>query len=355
MRTLFHIVPTLDAEIDAIRDYAGRLASGLAEAGISSIAIGTGASATARRGFEDVLGVAAGKSEDLAKLLADAGADSVLLHACGYGYARRGAPFWLVQGLRGWKAGSADRRLGVMFHELWAFGPVWRSSFWTSPAQRLVVRQLARLADVMLTSSALYASRLRQLSGGREIAGVAPVLSNLGEPANVPSYAERAPAAIVFGQSGHRHRVYGCLDRFLPMLRACGIGRIVDVGPSLPAAILNRLPLPVEPKGFVPVEEASALMRQARIGLQSYPLDCLAKSGIFAAYAAHGVVPLVDGERDGSADGLEHGRNLIQVGRGGLSANQIEACSSAVLAWYRRHDLAATARMFSRALFPHAS
>src|SRR5438270_1544788 len=53
----------------------------------------------------------------------------VLLHYVGYGYARRGTPGWLVNGLHHWRAQCHDARLLTMFHEVYALGPFWSSSF----------------------------------------------------------------------------------------------------------------------------------------------------------------------------------------------------------------------------------
>jgi hypothetical protein len=71
----------------------------------------------------------------------------VFLHYVGYGYQKRGCPYWLVQGLRHWQCGRKGSRLVVMFHELFAFGPIWRSSFWLSYFQRYLTGQMARIAD----------------------------------------------------------------------------------------------------------------------------------------------------------------------------------------------------------------
>ncbi|MFZ4728709.1 MAG: glycosyltransferase family 1 protein, partial [Pseudanabaena sp.] len=68
----------------------------------------------------------------------------VLLHYVGYGYAKRGCPVWLVDGIQRWKNLYPDRLLVTMFHELHASGtPPWTSSFWLSPLQKNLVTRLA--------------------------------------------------------------------------------------------------------------------------------------------------------------------------------------------------------------------
>ena len=283
-------------------------------------------------------------------------ADTVLVHYSGYGYAKRGAPAWLVEGLRRWKARAPGRRLVVMFHELWAYGPPWRSSFWMYPVQRAVTGALLRLAETFLTSTDLYARRLRRLAPRRAPVAVLPVLSNIGEPDEPPPIEAREPLAVVFGRPGMRARVYRHLEAFVPALRAAGIERILDIGPPLDRRATGQPALPVTPCGYLEPASASAMMLRARFGLLDYPLDFAAKSGIFAAYTAHGVLPLIRGALGGGADGLRHGLNLVHTSES-MPELQSKAPSMATAAnlWYREHCLEHTAACFARALDPFDS
>lgn len=355
---LVQIVPSLPPRIDGIRDYAGRLAGRLAALGTRSVLVAPAANSTRTEqatGFVAQQPIPQRDGRALERTLADLDVEIVLLHASGYGYADRGAPFWLADGLRRWKQGRSRRRLVVMFHELWAGGPVWRSSFWMARAQKAVVKQLTDLADAFLTNSALHASRLRQLTAGRSPAAILPVISNLGEPANPLAFHQRSPFAVTFGQSGHRQLVYDRLQRFLPLLRELKIERILDVGPPVRPDLVTRLPVDISYRGFLPPAEASDLLAQSRVGLLCYPLDYAAKSGIFAAYAAHGVLPVIDGQPGGSADGLRHGDNLIHLPAGLPAAADASRWAAAALAWYRTHDLGRAACAFRRALIQVAA
>src|SRR5438034_3528340 len=93
---------------------------------------------------------------------------TVVLQYVGYGYEKRGCPLWLVRGLESWKRRHPGCRLLVMFHELYASGPPWRSSFWTSPVQRALVKSLALLSDHCVTN--LHASMhvLARMTARRE-------------------------------------------------------------------------------------------------------------------------------------------------------------------------------------------
>src|SRR4051812_17642374 len=57
----------------------------------------------------------------------DVRAKHVILQFSGYGYQKRGVPFWLLRSVR--RRRGEMRSLGVFFHELFApFGQPWQSS-----------------------------------------------------------------------------------------------------------------------------------------------------------------------------------------------------------------------------------
>src|ERR1051326_8361469 len=88
----------------------------------------------------------------------------LLLHYVGYGYQKRGCPFWLARGLEAWRREQGMRRLVTMFHELYASGPIWASSFWTSPFQRGLAASVARISDRCWTNRRVSADELGGLA-----------------------------------------------------------------------------------------------------------------------------------------------------------------------------------------------
>src|SRR5262245_52331834 len=140
---IIQIVPRLPPAINGLGDYAFLLARELrATHDIHShfIVCDPDLESTGSLDGFPVRCVAARTASDMVDLLegmlrSDA---TALLHYVGYGYADRGCPFWLVQGLEQWRRRGGGRRLVTMFHELYAFGPPWRSSFWTMPLQRSI-------------------------------------------------------------------------------------------------------------------------------------------------------------------------------------------------------------------------
>jgi Glycosyl transferase 4-like domain len=279
--------------------------------------------------------------------------DAVLVHYSGYGYAKRGAAVWLARGLRRWKARAPGRRLVVMFHELWAYGPPWRSSYWTYPVQRALIAAILTPADAFLTSTALYAALLKGLAPDRLPVAVLPVLSNIGEPNKPPSFQAREPLAVVFGLPGMRARVYRHFEAFLPALHAAGIERVLDIGPPLDRRATDGPALPVTRCDYLEPRSASDTMLRARFGLLDYPPELAAKSGIFGAYTAHAVVPLVRGPPGEGGDSLRHGHNIVHTGEPipDLQSHAPFIATRAYL-WYREHRLERAAAIFARALAP---
>ena len=158
-------------------------------------------------------------SNDLFRGLRDLEAETVLLHYSGYGYAPRGAPFWLVESLERWKKFRAHHRLIVMFHETWASGLPWQSSFWLSPLQRRCVARIARLADAVVTNTSYYRSRLELLLRPGTPIQVQPIFSNIGEPDAVPAFAERESVCVLFGRGTTRRRTNERFRRYFDELR----------------------------------------------------------------------------------------------------------------------------------------
>jgi len=208
------IIPRLPPVVDGVGDYALCLARLLRDnVGTCTRFIVTDlawAGTDEVEGFE-VSRMTSHSADELLNLLAEdssAGAQA-LLHYEGYGYAQRGCPFWLVDGVERWRQGSDARRLVTMFHELYAKGPPWTSSFWLSPLQKNLTTRLARFSDQWSTSLERYARVVQRMSGRESSAqNHLPVFSSIGEPRSTSSLNERRRRLVVFGTRGRRIEVY---------------------------------------------------------------------------------------------------------------------------------------------------
>ncbi len=282
---------------------------------------------------------------------------TLLLHYVGYGYAKRGCPFWLITALERWRQAGPRRRLVTMFHEVYARAPLWHwnSQFWTSPLQRHLAIRLSRLSDRCLTSKQDYAARVSHLSGGKHPAiPVLPVFSNLGEPQNLAPLSDRRRRLVVFGSAGRRDRVYR--QSQLALERTCQelvITEILDIGPPLEKKVPTINGLEIQGLGIQTAAESSRLLAAAIVGFFNYPIDYLAKSGIFAAYCAHGVIPIGTGSLGQDRDGLLAGRHYWLAAQYpqpmDLAAGQVVA--NHAYAWYQTHSLSLQAKVFGDELF----
>jgi hypothetical protein len=268
---------------------------------------------------------------------------TVLLHYVNYGYQSRGCPIWLVEGITRWRLGADGRRLVALFHEVWASGPPWRSSFWLQPLQRRLAATVARVSGAAVTSLDRYGEAIRPWREDHQVV-VTPVFSTIGEPEAVSTLAQRTRRIIVFGGAGVRRRAY---SRFLQALaeaaRALAAEEICDVGPSIELPTLAG-GVPVRPLGVLPAREVSDLLLGSVAGFLAYPPAFLPKSTIFAAYCAHGVLPVCAWDRHPQESALIAGRHYW------IGSGDPEAIASAARDWYTDHTLSRQAEIFYRLL-----
>jgi hypothetical protein len=203
--------------------------------------------------------------------------------------------------------------LGV-FHELFATGPIWNSSFWLSKAQKRITQGIWDLCDGALTTTAPY---FEQLVAWRpdmaHMLRTMPVSSNVGEPSVVPSPEERRRNIVVFGQPGTEDKVYrepwGALSA--SVVETLGIKGIIDIGrrKTVPPRFVGAAP--VMTMGQLAPDRVSRELVSCRFGLLNYDIARLQKSGVFAAYAAHGVIPICIGSQAKPPVGLEEGQHFL--------------------------------------------
>jgi hypothetical protein len=143
----------------------------------------------------------------------------------------------------------------------------------------------------VVTSLDRYA-RLLGVSSDAPPVEVVGVPSTVGEPARVGEYSERASRLVVFGSAAVRGRAWSDHREDLArVVESLGLAEVVDVGreAGAPEALAGRR---VTRLGIAAPAEVSELLTSSRAGFVAYPPDYLAKSTVYAAYAAHGVLPV---------------------------------------------------------------
>jgi len=298
---------------------------------------------------------------------------TVLLHYVGYGYEKRGCPVWLVNALRAWakaeklkpetlklenkesaptsdlRSPISERQLITMFHELYATGKPWQSSFWTSPIQQWTAKSLACMSKHCITNLRRNVPVLQRMSGNDDSAfTVLPVFSNVGEPEWLPDWNNRRACMIVFGSAVQRRKVY--FEYSADLERSCqslNLTEIVDIGKPFK---LPPLSVKISQRGILPAQEISMHMLSARAAFFAYPVPYLGKSTIFAAYAAHGLLPIT------FTSNTELSQETVFIGEYFVSASfdnifnedKQKYVSSNIYNWYQGHSLIKQAKIYAK-------
>jgi hypothetical protein len=232
-----------------------------------------------------------------------------LVEYSGYGYSNRGAPLWLARGLRRVCGDTNGVPLITIFHELYATGPPWTSTFWVSGLQRLTAAALAWSSRAILTNRAESVKWLQRYAGSDIPVDTRPVFSNVGEPDDGTLDQRCLDRAIVFG-GGRKEKVYSQQFSHLGKILAdAGITHVIDVGPTVRTPDCTG-PLHFEHRGVLPKREVSRLLQSSQVGMIYCPRDHLTKSGVMAAYLSHSVAPIVFGENNTEV-GLVPGKHYL--------------------------------------------
>jgi hypothetical protein len=358
---VIQIVPYLPPSISGVGDYAFLLAGELRRAHdihTSFVVANPDWNGPSELEGFPIFKVASRTSSSLAQALQKASLSPVssplsnqpvLLHYVGYGYQKRGCPFWLVRAME--TGGSpAPARLTTMFHELYATGPVWRSSFWTSPLQRHLVARLANVSNSCLTNMKRFAQFLsRAATAHRNRVRTIPVFSNVGEMSEPASHPSKKRQLVVFGSATARAEIYS--RHLLNLNRLCEkieAERVVDIGQSFDGHAALRVP--VLEMGPLCAKDVGKHLSESLVGIVNYPAAFLAKSGILAAYCAHGLCSVLVGEGC-SEDGLGQGQEYLGISRiANISRELIDSIGEAGWRWYGEHSIAATATHYAEVL-----
>ena len=313
---ILQIVPRAPGGRDGVGDYARTLARCLEkfhDLQTTFVSAAPSAAAKTEEGYQvlsPLRAVAGGPRLE--------GYAAIVLHYVNYGFSRRGVPLWLPPVLRRLRrAGGA--RLVTVFHELYASGSWRQSAFWLGPIQRQIARSIARISDVSIVSSEIFREQLESLAPEARVI-VHPVFSNLGEPAFSPAeFALRDP---------HRWIICGGTELIARSLRSfLSAAVLIDelfaphelfvVGGADNSEIRRALDetrkIHTHYRPEVDAKAASGILAACAFGWIDYfhrpgvPMPAILKSTAFAAFCAHGVIPV-----------LPHAGEVIALGEDAL-------------------------------------
>jgi hypothetical protein len=126
------------------------------------------------------------------------------------------------------------------------------------------------------------------------------------------------------------------------------LAEIVDLGPRL-AEVPDRLAsLPVRQRGVLPPTVASEVLLRSYAGFLGYPPPFLAKSTVYAAYCAHGLVPVCAWPRHRRED--VGARPPFWDPASQPPPSDAAGLAVRARAWYGDHDLASQAPRFQALL-----
>jgi hypothetical protein len=128
---------------------------------------------------------------------------------------------------------------------------------------------------------------------------------------------------------------------------AFSLDEIVDIGS--PCGALPKLRVSCVLKGNLPAEQVSEELLDARAGFFAYPAAYLGKSGIFSAYAAHGLAPVTHAENIAdNCDGLRERDHFVSIGSWySYGAGDLQRIGRAAREWYASHKISAQAECYA--------
>jgi hypothetical protein len=360
--TLLQIVPQVPGSFDGVGDYALGLAKALsANHGVETIfAVAKPTDIKEKQRFPVIAGLNSA-------LDCDASYQHAVLHYANYGYQSRGVPFGLRNFARQLR-GKIDGRWITMFHELYAFGPPWKSAFWLYPLQARIARDMIDISDTCFVSSDTIEKAIHAYDA-RKPARLVPIMSNFGEPASV-NFDSKSPNRWVI--CGGNALILRSLCSFLAahqMIPKRYVPEQLDVvGGYKNSAVrdslrkLERMVPGISCRYHPEViaTTASEILRAGSFAWIDYfgkgkvwP-GMIFKSGSFAACCAHGVVPILAHEEPPpalSGDPFPAWHFITSRSVRFPEPEQMGAVGEKIHAWYHRHASAkCTAQAYAEVL-----
>lgn len=217
----------------------------------------------------------------------------LLLHYTSYSYSKEGLPYWLPGVLRNFKARGG--RVVCFFHELYAKGRFPNKTWMGSWLQKTIFQKILLLCDAAITSNEDYYNEIAAFNYHNCPLLLTAIGSNVGELNVLIPLVKRSRRLVIFGLWVTRLRLYEQhmdgikkLAELLQIDEIADIGNIDDPAPMLKQAN-SELGDRMKIYGRMRASEISALLADSVVGVANYNYSLRSKSGVVAAYQAHGM------------------------------------------------------------------
>ena len=290
-----------------------------------------------------------GNPKKLEQALDRAGAANVLLHYAGRAYQRFGCPTWMPGVLAKWKAKFPHGRLTVFFHEAPGKLPRFSRQFLIGKISARIIRQLAAVADNLVTNTENHVAILRKLSG-REDIHFLPVGSNI-EPVANSAQPRLSTEFIIFGLPFGRLQTLRAFDAEIRSWQASRrLTALHLIGPedekftAQANELMDRWPQPAIAvrHGMLPSADISRLFARAQFALTNVTSETWSKSGAFMACAAMGCAAVIKTGETQSVP-LSHAVTASEVQK--ISDVELASRTVSLKAWYYQNaDWSVTAK-----------
>ena len=294
--------------------------------------------------------------EFLAQIPADI--STIVLQYSNYPYllSKLDAPSWLVSALTILQ--QKGLRICIMFHELPTLK--YQNIHFPNPIQRRISRRLAQIADIVVTNNTSFQQILA--GWGKNHVLCIPNFSTIGEPEQVTPLSARSRALIIFGSSD-RSRVYRHnIHQLKQVCQQLKIEVLYDIGRPIDCDFGSlETEVKVIKTGFLSATEVSQLMVTSFAGIFDYHRfpNNLAKSTVYAAYCAHGLLPLCNRRALPPQDGIIPNQHYLDFAALSILCKQtsyllpsLQIIADQAHAHYCTHRLAKCAKFFASSIEP---
>lgn len=271
----------------------------------------------------------------------------ILVHYSGASYAKgkMDAPFWLQEGLQ-MVVRSRQLPVFLLFHDLPSADL--NQMKWVNPIGGMVAYRIAKQADVAIA----FNVRLQAILGKwlqRDVRCI-PQSAYMRELRFVPSLCDRYQRAVVMGSHSHLHRYERKWETVVEACQHLDIDEIYDIAPTLQVQVATAPNFDWMDTGKMLPGDVAYVLLNSRVGFFSHRTATnLEDSEIFAAYCAHGLLPIgLDGVPD-AIGSLQLGTHYLQipVPLAYTSEEKLQAIADRAHQWYRDHRWYQHARFFA--------